>query len=125
MDTIFLISRIDKDDFLANGFAVNELNGAIEYDGHAVQAAWQRDSQGEYLYAIGMDTEVLKAVYEKFDPIMLDDIGYKKWCCAVTDDDSEAISINENLRVKDSVYGNVEIVMEEEDCIETEHSTKY
>ena len=53
------------------------------------------------------NVDVLKAVYEVFDPTMFDDNGFKKWCCAMTDEDSEAIALDENLRVKDSVYGDV------------------
>lgn len=107
MDTLFLISRISKDNFLENGFGVNELNGALTFNGHSAQAVWESDKDGEYLYAIAFEPNVLKAVYEVFDPTMFDDNGFKKWCCAMTDEDSEAIALDENLRVKDSVYGDV------------------
>ena len=106
MDTIFLISKITKDDFLAHGFAINEVNGVLIYNSHSAQAVWERGEDGEYLYAIAFESDVIKAIYETFDPILLDADGFQKWCCAVTDEDSESIAVAENLRVKDAAYGD-------------------
>ena len=106
MDTIFLITKITKDDFLAHGFAINEINGVLTHNGNSSQGVWENGEDGEYLYAIAFEPAVIKAIYEEFDPIMLDDEGFKKWCCAFTDEDSEAIEVSENLRVKDAAYGN-------------------
>ena len=115
MNTIFLITEITKDDFLANGFAINELNGVLAHNGHTAQAVWNKREKGEYLYAIEFEENVIKAIYDVFDPLMLDSNGVQKWTCAVNDEDMDSIAVSENLRIKDMAYGDVQYEKVEEE----------
>lgn len=115
MNTIFLITEITKDDFLANGFAINELNGVLAHNGHTAQAVWNKGEKGEYLYAIEFEENVIKAIYDVFDPLMLDGNGVQKWTCAVNDEDMDSIAVSENLRIKDMAYSDVQYEQVEEE----------